>query len=98
MSIKLVILKTGENIITEIKGFYDNDNKLVCYVLENPCEITLNGSYDLNSSEPKCSISLNKWPILSKNTTIEVQPGSIITFSDPVDSVKELYTTQVLGN
>jgi hypothetical protein len=94
MTVKLAILKSGENIITDIKeGFYEE--KLVCYVLENPCNITVNGKYSINGDN-QYSISLNRWPVLSKDSTIEIIPEWIVTLVDPIDKLKELYESQSL--
>jgi hypothetical protein len=99
MTVKLAILRSGENIISDIKeGFYQD--KLVCYILENPCKVTINGSYkilDQENNENQYSISLTRWPILSKDTTIEIIPDYIVTLVEPVDNAKKLYETQVLG-
>jgi hypothetical protein len=96
MTIKLAVLTTGENIITDIKeGLYED--KVICYILENPCSIKVNGTYAING-EKQHSVSLSKWPTLSKDTTIEIIPDSIVTLVDPEDKLKQLYETQVLGN
>ena len=95
MSIKLVLLKTGENLIADVKeGFYEE--RVVCYILENPCEVKVTGSYAING-ESQSSISLNRWPMLSKDTTIQIPPDCVTTLTDPVDKLTNLYTTQVLG-
>jgi hypothetical protein len=99
MTVKLVLLKSGENIISDIKeGFYEQ--KLVCYILENPCKVIINGSYkilDDENGDEQYSISLTKWPILSKDETIELVPDWIVAVVSPNDKLKELYETQVLG-
>lgn len=96
MTIKLAVLTTGDNIITDIKeGLYED--KVICYILENPCSIKVNDIYLING-ENQHSVSLNKWPTLSKDTIIEIIPDSIVTLVDPEDKLKELYQTQVLGN
>lgn len=99
MTVKLAILKTGESIISDIKeGFYQE--KLVCYILENPCEVIINGSYkilDEDEKQNKYSISLARWPILSKDTTVEIDPELISTLVTPIDNLTELYETQILG-
>lgn len=99
MSVKLAILKTGESIISDIKEGIHND-KLICYILENPCNVTINGSYKISDKEEdlnKYSISLTRWPIFSKDTTVEISPESISTIVTPMDDLTELYETQVLG-
>ena len=99
MTVKLILLKSGENIVSEIKeGYFEN--KLVCYMLDKPCTISINGTYkilDEDDGENKVSISLHPWPSLSSQTTIELIPDWIVTIVDPIDSIKKMYKTQVLG-
>lgn len=99
MAIKLILLKSGENIVSDVKeGFYEE--KLVCYVLEKPCTVSINGTYKILDEEDggnRVSISLNSWPSLSKETTIELIPDWIVTIVEPKDELKQMYQTQVLG-
>lgn len=96
MTVKLAILKSGENIISDIKeGFYEE--KLVCYIFENPCLVKINGSYAINGNNQH-SISLSRWPLLSKDTVLEIVPEWIVTITEPADQLKELYENQVIGN
>ncbi|MGA1048470.1 MAG: hypothetical protein ACO3UU_10685 [Minisyncoccia bacterium] len=101
MTVKLAIFKSGENIISDIKeGFYGE--KLACYILENPCKVSINGSYkvigDDQDSGNMVSISLHQWPSLSKDTIIEIVPECIVTLVEPNSQLKEMYETQVLKN
>ena len=101
MTVKLAIFKSGENIISDIKeGFYGE--KLACYILENPCKVSINGSYkvigDEQDSGNMVSISLHQWPSLSKDTTIEIVPEWIVTLVEPNFQLKEMYEIQVLKN
>lgn len=97
MTVKLAILKSGENIISDIKeGFYED--RLVCYILENPFLVKVTGLYSINGKEDQHSISLSKWPLLSKENTIEIVPEFIVTLVDPVDQLKDIYKNQVLGD
>ena len=100
MTVKLVLLKSGEKLVTDIKeGFFED--KLVCYLLEKPCTVSINGSYkildDEDGSKDRVSISLQTWPSLSKQTTIEIPPDWIVTIVELKDELKEMYETQVLG-
>jgi len=102
MSVKLVLLKSGENIVSEIKeGYYEE--KLICYILEKPCSITINGTYrildeeDLGEDKNKVSVSLNSWPPLSNQSTVELSPDCVVTIVEPIDRLKKMYETQVLS-
>jgi len=101
MAVKLILLKSGENIISDSKGGF-LDEKLVCYVLEKPCLVKVNGTYkvlddDEEGSKDKLSISLHPWPLLSKDTTVEVVYDWVISIVNPTEELKKMYETQVLG-
>jgi len=103
MTVKLVLLKSGEKIISDVKeGFLEE--KLVCYLLEKPCTIFVNGSYKILDEDDekegagnKISISLKSWPPFSNQKIIEMIPSWIVTLVDPTDEIKETYETRVLG-
>lgn len=102
MTVKLAILKSGENIISDIKEAYYED-KLACYIFENPCNIVINGTYKLLSEDDEekpnaVSISLHPWPSLSSDTTIQVVSDWIVTLVEPNTKLKEMYNNQVLQN
>jgi hypothetical protein len=98
MTVKLVLLKSGEKLISDIKeGFIEE--KLVCYLLEKPCTISVNGSYKVLDEEDggnKVSISLHSWPAFSKQETIDIIPSWIISLVEPSDEIKEMYENEVL--
>jgi hypothetical protein len=101
MSVKLVVLKTGENLITDIKEGIVND-KLVCYILEKPCRVYVNDSYRINGDEEleltnKVSISLENWPLFSSDDVLEMSCDSIITIVSPNGQLEKMYNTQILG-
>jgi len=99
MTVKLILLKSGENIISNVKeGFFAE--KLVCYILENPCIVDVNDEhqyYDKENLKNKINFSLHTWPELSNQTTIEVPPDWIVTIVEPNGDLKKMYETQVLG-
>ena len=100
MTVKLVLLKSGEKLISDLKEGFVED-KLVCYLLEKPCTMTINGTYkildDGVDGGNKVSVSLQSWPSFSKQETIEISPDWIITIVEPTDEIKETYENQILG-
>jgi hypothetical protein len=98
MTVKLVLLKSGEKLISDVKeGFFEE--KLVCYLLEKPCTISINGTYKVLDEEDggnKVSISLHSWPAFSKQETIDIIPSWIISLVEPSDEIKEMYENEVL--
>jgi hypothetical protein len=101
MTLKLAILKSGEDIICDIKeGIIEN--KVVCYIFQDPYRVTVNGKYKLLDDEEggkDClSISLYPWPTLSEDKTVELVPDWIVTLVNPTQQLKDLYEKQVLKN
>lgn len=100
MTVKLAILKSGENIISDIKeGFYEE--RLVCYILEKPCSVSINENYRIIGEEDeegksRVSISLRTWPSLSNQNVVEIVPDWIVTLVDPKEELKKMYQNQVL--
>lgn len=100
MTSKLIILNTGESIIANnIQEAYLED-VLVRYVVENPCQVTITGSYkiidDEEDSSNRYSISLTLWPRLCNSKTVELFPSSIVTIVEPDESLKKIYENQIL--
>jgi hypothetical protein len=101
MTVKLVLLKSGEKLISDIKeGFFEE--KMVCYLLEKPCTISINGTYKILDDEDgdggnKVSVSLHSWPSFSKQESVEIPPDCIISIVEPTDEIKETYENQILG-
>jgi hypothetical protein len=96
MSIKLVLLRTGETVISDICEMVlgeDEEKRVVGYFLNNPCAIIVE-SIDENSNlneKTKMSIRLLDWMPLSKDKSIPIISDWVVSIVDPVDSLKETY-------
>ena len=107
MTVKLVLLKSGETLVSDIKEGYCDD-KLVCYILDNPFVPSVEDQYDYDDEfetdaeddviPQKYSISLYPWPPLSKDSLVEIPLHSVITLVDPIDEIKQMYERRVLKN
>lgn len=99
MTVKTIILKTGENLISDIKeGFLGE--KLVCYILENPCVIKINGAFkvvedDRSEGAEKISVTFQPWPLFTKDSKIEISCDSVMTITNPTEEIKILYQNQI---
>ena len=101
MTVKLAILKSGEEIIADIKEGMVED-KVVTYIFDNPCKVVLQGSYKIvnDDEEPvdRMSISLSHWPTLSSDKVVPVITDFVVTIVEPNSELKQMYTQQVLNN
>ena len=100
MSVKIVLLKSGEQIISDVHEIVGEEDKPVAYSLTRPCTIHMQriSSQDLIiSGEPTSfDFSLYPWVPLSTNENIIVPIDYPVGFADPVDQLKEMYHTKVL--
>ena len=99
MSIKLAVLKSGEDIIADVKEIISEEN-VVGYLLNDP-HIVICGSdifREEGSDEGQIQISLRPWLILSKDTQVPIRPDWLVTIVEPVDMLKQMYVEKVNGN
>lgn len=101
MTVKTIILKSGENLISDVKeGFLGE--KLICYILENPHELRVNGAYKVLDDEDggtnKLSISFQPWPLFTNDSRVEISCDSVVTITNPTEDIKKMYQEQVIGN
>ena len=100
MSVQLALLKSGEEVIADIKEFRDSDDELVSYLFKNPFAIKIKTSQLLieeDSGSPKHEVLYYKWMSLSKDTDIIVNKDWIVCITDPLDSIKQSYQERMNG-
>ena len=99
MSIQLALLKSGEDVIADIKEYRDADDKLVSYLFKDPYIIKIKTSQLLveEDSTPKHEVIYYKWISLSKDSDIIVNKDWVVCITDPLDTVKKNYEEKVNG-
>lgn len=104
MTVKLAVLKSGEDVIADIHeiivGESEENEKVVGYIFTKPCLVTLGES--INSEEDQenrvIEIKMTPWISLSKTIQVPVSLDWVVTIVDPVDKLKEMYEQDVLKN
>ena len=99
MSIQLALLKSGEEVIADIKEFRNSDDELVSYLFKDPFTIKVKTSQVLveENSTPKHEVIYYKWMSLSKESDIIVNSDWIVCITDPLDSIKKSYEERMNG-
>ena len=95
MSIKLMLLKTGETIIADAKELV-SDELVRGYLLGNPHYVETKEKMVLTESDTgksnyEIDVVLTPWMILSKNKEFIVATDYVTTVCDPISSVEEMY-------
>jgi len=102
MTVKLAILKSGEDIVADIKEMIvgeGDDARVVGYVLTKPCGVSLNSkSIKIDDEKDTYQIKLFPWCPLTKNEKIPITADWVVTIVDPIDKITQMYTKEVLEN
>ena len=105
MTIKLVMLKSGEDIITDLQeiksedeviGYYFDDPRIV--KMYEPKEPTLLSEDGANKEyESRFNVRFYPWIPLSKDRKIPCSADWVITIVDPLDKLKEQYQVKLVN-
>jgi len=104
MTIKLCLLKSGEDIITDITEMRTSeapDSRVVGYFFDKPCVVKMRNpqsqSPDGNTKKAGFEVSLFPWMPLSSETKIPVTADWLITMVEPTAKLKEMYIEDVVN-
>ena len=103
MTIKLALLKSGEEIISdmsEMMSGQDGGGQVVGYFLKHPCRAILTSpdiqaTGEQESERKPVAIRLIPWMPLSKDENIPVVADWVISLVEPQDKLLEMYTKAV---
>ena len=102
MTVKLAILKSGEDIVADIKEMIvgeGDDARVVGYVLTKPCGVSLNSkAIKIDDEKDTYQLKLFPWCPLTKNEKIPITADWVVTIVDPIDKITQMYTKEVLEN
>ncbi len=97
MTVKLAVVKTGEQIITDVEEM-TLDDKVVGYFFNKLC-IVDTGKPEKNKETGRTSfdISLSPWIALGKGYKFPVPLDWLVTFVDPVEELNNMYLVDIMG-
>ncbi len=97
MSIKITVLKSGEQIISDMKELMaEGQEHAQAYLLNNPHTYVINEKQFITEDEKKdgdfgIDVSLLPWLILSKDSQMIIPVDSVLTVVEPVNALTKLY-------
>ena len=110
MAIKLLLLKSGEDMIAEVKEmtFGDEDNRRVMgYYLNRPCiikmrdpnldEVELDSQSEGRHKKTGYEVSLYPWIPLSADETVPVPADWLVTMVEPNSKLKKMYVEDIVN-
>ena len=98
MSIKLTLLKTGEQLISDMKELVaEGKDEPHAYLLENPHMIEIKDRKFVTEEDKKrggdfgIDVAMIPWIVLSKDKKMIIPVDTVLTIVEPLDSVTQLY-------
>jgi hypothetical protein len=107
MTIKLLLLKSGEDVISEVKEMVfgeGEDRRVVGYFLEKPCIVKMRDPSILEEESTEevkkaaYQVSLYPWFPLTRDKVIPVGADWVVTIVEPIARLKQIYVEDVWGN
>jgi hypothetical protein len=99
MTVKLAVLKSGEDVIADIKELVDDEGNVVSLIFSNPVIVKLISPQTLleGEKEHEYKIAFYPWMPLSFDKNIPVKKDWIVTIVEPVEMVKKSYEERMNG-
>ena len=104
MTIKLMLLKSGEDIIADVAEMTagEADKRVVGYFLNKPCIVKIRDSQILTEQTEAeqtsaFKVSLFPWMPLTSDETIPVPADWLVTMVEPKEKLKEMYIEDVVN-
>lgn len=98
MSLKVILLKSGETLIAEAKEAIA-DGKTQAYVFNKPFLVSVSEPYLLTEEstavDSSVNVVLSPWIIFTSDQDIPVNPDWVVTIVEPVEGLRKMYEEKV---
>ena len=101
MTVKLILLKSGEDIIADVTEMVvgeEEERRVVGYFLEKPCIVKLREGGESPDKKAGYKISMFPWMPLSEDSKIPVPADWLVTMVEPKEQLRKMYLEDVVGN
>ena len=106
MSIKVLVLKSGEDVIADVREMVSPDDKVIGYFLTKPCVVKLVNTNNLTEEETNSksekksefSVSMYPWAPLAREKSIPISTDWVVTMVTPNEKIYQMYEEDILQN
>jgi hypothetical protein len=108
MTVKLLLLKSGEDIIADVKEMVvgeEENVRVIGYFLHKPCVVKMTPPTNmpeefkekLDPEKASFQVTLFPWMPLTKDNTIPVSADWVVTMVNPTDKLNNMYVEDVMN-
>ena len=94
MTIKVLVLKSGEDVISDVQEMMSSSDQVIGYFLNKPCVVKLQAK----ETNTDVSVRMHPWMPIARETMIPVSADWVVTMVTPVEKIQEMYESQVLND
>ena len=98
MSVQLVLLKSGEEIVTDLREIVDRDTgEMINLVFIKPVRVTLvqQGVLTESAQPGESVLSFVPWLTTTKNEEYFIKDDWVVTICEPTDDIRESYIKNI---
>ena len=92
MTIKVLVLKSGEDVIADVQEMMSSENQVMGYFLSKPCVVKLQAK----ETSSDVSVRMHPWMPIAREKMIPLSTDWVVTMVTPVEKIQEMYEKQVL--
>jgi len=100
MAIKIALLKSGEQVITDAKEILLED-KVCGFYFFKPHRVRLNRPMVLTEEDEvnpdSVEVTLSPWILITEDEKMAVATDWVVTMVEPIDDVKQMYLEKTSG-
>ena len=97
MTVKILLLKSGEDVIADLKEMVSPDEKVIGYFLTKPFVVKLIPKDSEDESKKETAIRMYPWMPLAKEKDIPLPTDWVVTIVTPIEKVEQMYKEDVLN-
>ena len=94
MTIKVLVLKSGEDVISDVQEMMSSSDQVIGYFLNKPCVVKIQAK----ETNTDVSVRMHPWMPIARETMIPVSADWVVTMVTPVEKIQEMYEKQVLND
>ena len=94
MTIKVLVLKSGEDVIADVQEMMSSNDQVIGYFLHKPCVVKLQAK----ETSSDVSVRMHPWMPFAREKMIPLSTDWVVTMVTPVESIQEMYQKQVLDD
>jgi hypothetical protein len=96
LTVKLVLLKSGEDIIADVNEMYTEEQKLIGYLFKKPCSVKLRSFSPESDGKNGYQIGLSSWIPLTQDDIVPVPLEWVVTMVNPIERLLQMYENDVV--